>query len=192
MRRTRGYTTKANAAGSPSAGEPAFIAVGKLRRAHGVHGEILMQIYTDFPDRLQPGIILYLGEGASQLRLVKCRQHGEGLLMTFEGFSTPEEIGQFRNQIVYVKSTDRPPLADGEYYHHQLIGLRVITRDGKALGNVTEILETGASDVLVVRPESGSEILIPFVDSFIHEINLDRCEITAQLIPGMLGEEAGS
>jgi 16S rRNA processing protein RimM len=191
MRRTRGYTTKANAAGSPSGGGPAFIAVGKLRHAHGVHGEILMEVYTDFPDRLQPGVNLYLGEEAEQLRLIKCRQHGKGLLMTFEGYTSPEEIGQFRNQILFVKSIDRPPLADGEYYHHQLIGLRVITRDGKALGNVTDILETGASDVLVVRPGSGPEILIPFVDSFIHEINLDQREITAQLIPGMLTEEAG-
>jgi 16S rRNA processing protein RimM len=191
MRRARGYPTTANAAGSPSGGEPVFIAVGKLRHAHGVHGEILMEVYTDFPDRLQPGVILYLGEEAMQLRLIKCRQHGKGLLMTFEGFSSPEEIGQFRNQIVYVTSIDRPPLADGEYYHHQLIGLCVITHDGKTLGFVTEILETGASDILVVHPESGPDILIPVVDSFIHEINLDRCEITVQLIPGMLEEEAG-
>jgi len=191
MRRARGYPTTANAAGSPSGGEPAFIAVGKLRHPHGVHGEILMEVYTDFPDRLQPGVILYRGEEAMPLRLIKCRQHGKGLLMTFEGFSSPEEIGQFRNQIVYVKSIDRPSLADGEYYHHQLIGLCVITRDGKTLGTVTEILETGASDILVVHPESGPEILIPVVDSFIHEINLDRCEITVQLIPGIMDEEAG-
>jgi len=191
MRRARGYPTRANAAGSPPLGEPAFIAVGKLRHAHGVHGEILMEVYTDFPDRLQPGVILYLGQEDLQLRLIKCRQHGKGLLMTFEGFSSPEEIGQYRNQIVYVKSIDRPPLENGEYYHHQLIGLRVVTRDGKTIGTVTEILETGASDVFVVLPESGPEILIPVVDSFVHEINLDRREITVQLIPGMLAEEAG-
>jgi 16S rRNA processing protein RimM len=191
MRRARGYPTRANAAGSPPLGEPAFIAVGKLRHAHGVHGEMLMEVYTDFPDRLQPGVILYLGQEDLQLRLIKCRQHGKGLLMTFEGFSSPEEIGQYRNQIVYVKSIDRPPLENGEYYHHQLIGLRVVTRDGKTIGTVTEILETGASDVLLVLPESGPEILIPVVDSFVHEINLDRREITVQLIPGMLAEEAG-
>jgi 16S rRNA processing protein RimM len=191
MRRVRGYPTRANAAGSPPLGEPAFIAVGKLRHAHGVHGEMLMEVYTDFPDRLQPGVILYLGQEDLQLRLIKCRQHGKGLLMTFEGFSSPEEIGQYRNQIVYVKSIDRPPLENGEYYHHQLIGLCVVTHDGKTIGTVTEILETGASDVLLVLPESGPEILIPVVDSFVHEINLDRREITVQLIPGMLAEEAG-
>jgi 16S rRNA processing protein RimM len=191
MRSTRGYPTRANAAGSPPLGEPAFIAVGKLRHAHGVRGEILMEVYTDFPDRLQPGVVLYLGEEDLQLRLIKCRQHGKGLLMTFEGFSSPEEIGQFRNQIVYVKVIDRPTLEDGEYYHHQLIGLSVVTHGGDMIGTVTEILETGASDVLVVRPDSGPETLIPFVDSFIHEINLDRHEITVQLIPGMLAEESG-
>ena len=186
----RAYTTQTNAAGSPDSGEPAFLAVGKLRHAHGVHGEILMEVFTDFPDRLQPGSILYLGQEERQLRLIKCRGHREGLLMTFEGYSTPEEIGQFRNQMVFVKSEDRPPLAEGEYYHHQLIGLRVVTREGESIGMVTEILETGASDVLVVRQDTGPEVLIPIADAFIQGIDLARSVITVQMIPGMLAEEA--
>jgi 16S rRNA processing protein RimM len=192
MRRARGYPTTANAAGSPPLGEPAFLAIGKLRHPHGVHGEILMEIFTDFPERLKPGIILYIGEETMQLRLVKCRQHREGLLMTFDGYTSPEDIGRFRNQIVYVKSVDCPPLADGEYYHHQLVGLHVVTDGGEAIGTVTEILETGASDVLVILPKSGPEILIPVADSFIQRIDLDRREITVKLIPGLLREEAGS
>jgi 16S rRNA processing protein RimM len=83
-------------------------------------------------------------------------------------------------------------LADGEYYHHQLIGLRVVTGEGETIGTVTEILETGASDVLVILPESGPEVLIPVVDSFIKGVDLNRREITVQLIPGMIMEEAKS
>jgi 16S rRNA processing protein RimM len=192
MNRDRAYPTQTNAAGSSPLGEPAFLAVGKLRHPHGVHGEILMEVFTDFPERLQPGIILYLGQEAIQLQLIKCRQHREGLLMTFEGYTSPEEIGRFRNQIVYVKSVDRPPLADGEYYHHQLIGLRAITGKGEIIGVVTEILETGASDVLVILPESGPEVLIPIGGSFIQGIDLNRREIIVELIPGMLRQEAGS
>jgi len=112
--------------------------------------------------------------------------------MTFEGFTSPEEVGQFRNQIVYVKSVDRPPLEDGEYYHHQLIGLHVVSEAGETIGTVTEILETGASDILVVIPNSGPEVLIPVASAFIHEIDLNKREITVHLIPGMQGEEAGS
>jgi len=182
--------TQANAAGSPASGEPAFLAVGKLRHAHGVRGEILMEVYTDFPERLQPGVVLYLGDEAAQLRLIKCRPHREGLLITLEGFTSPEAVGQLRNQVVYVKSIDRPPLAEGEYYHHQLIGLNVVTAAGEMIGTVRQILETGASDVLVVIPETGSEVLIPMAGAFINDIDLGRQKITVTLIPGMLKEEA--
>ena len=192
MSRDRVFPTQPNAAGSPLLGEPAFLAIGKLRHPHGVHGEILMEVFTDFPERIRPGIALYLGQEAMQIRLIKCRQHREGLLMTIEGFTSPEEVGQFRNQIVYVKSADRPPLEDGEYYHHQLIGLHVVSGAGQTIGTVTEILETGASDILVVTPETGPEVLIPVAGAFIHEIDLNKREISVNLIPGMLGEEAGS
>ena len=84
---------------------------------------------------------------------------------------------------------DRPPLPDGEYYHHQLIDLTVISDEGVIIGPVTEILETGASDVLVVRPETGPEVLIPMAGAFIRKIDLDKREITVHLIPGMLAEE---
>ena len=171
-------------------GGPAFLAVGKLRHAHGVHSEMLMEVWTDFPERLQPGTILFLDSGAAQLRLTKCRKHREGLLLTFEGYDSPEIVGQFRNRVLYVKSADRPPLADGEYYHHQLIGLNVITDDGRYVGAVAEILETGASDILLVHPTSGPDVMIPMVDAFIRSIDLARCEITVHLIPGMLVEEA--
>ena len=148
-----------------------------------------MEVITDFPDRFQPGAILYPGPEADPLRLIKCRPHREGLLMTFEGYTTPEEIGLFRNQVLYVKADNRPPLAEGEYYHHQLINLDVVTDSGASLGVVNAILETGASDVLIIRPETGPDVLIPMVDTFIRNIDLAQHVITVHLIPGMLAEE---
>jgi 16S rRNA processing protein RimM len=189
MSRKRQYSPPANAAGSPLPGEPAFLAVGKLRHAHGVRGEMLMEVFTDFPERLKPGAVLYISPEAEPLRLIKCRPHREGLLMTFEGYATPEEVGQFRNQLLYVKADDRPPLAEGDYYQYQLINLTVISDTGVRVGVVHEILETGASDVLVIRPEIGADVLIPMVDTFIQDIDLDKREITVHLIPGMLAEE---
>ena len=181
--------TKLNAAGSPLPGEPAFLAVGRLRHPHGIKGEILMEVITDFPERLEPGMQLFLEGDVAPLKLIKRRHHSAGLLMTFEGYSTPEQVGELRNQVLYVRADDRPPLPEGEYYHHQLIHLQVITDEGEHLGTVAEILETGASDVLVVSPDSGPEILIPVADAFIRKINLDRGEITVHLIPGILTEE---
>jgi 16S rRNA processing protein RimM len=169
--------------------EAELLAIGKLLRAHGVHGEMLMEVYTDFPERLVPGVDLYLGKGEGTLRLTRHRSHKDGLLLTFDGYTTPEAVARFRNHLLYVRVDDRPPLADGEYYHHQLIGMRVTRDTGQSVGVVKEILETGASDVLVIRPQIGSEVLIPIVDSFIQDIDLAKGEITVHLIPGMLVEE---
>jgi 16S rRNA processing protein RimM len=178
-----------DAAGSLLPSEPAFLAVGKLRHAHGVHGEILMEVFTDFPERLIPGVVLYLESGRDKLMMTRCRPHKGGLLMSFEGYTTPEAIGQFRNQILYVRASDRPRLPEGEYYQHQLIGLQVTNDAGILLGEVIEILETGASDVLVIRPDKGPEVLIPIVDEFVKDIDLLNARILVHLIPGILNEE---
>ncbi len=170
-------------------GQPAMLAVGKLLHAHGVHGEMLMEIYTDFPERLVPGIVLYLEPPGASLCLVKRRTHHAGLLVTFEGYATPEAAAQLRNQLVYVQADDRPPLPEGEYYHHQLLGLRVMDEAGEPIGVLAEILETGATDVLIIRRATGGEVLIPMVDSFVRDIDLQKRTITVRLIPGMLSEE---
>jgi 16S rRNA processing protein RimM len=174
--------------GSSGVDEPVFVAIGKLRRPHGVHGEIIMDVYTDFPERLRPGMQLFAGEARQPLRLTRRRWHQDALLMTFEGFDTPESVGTFRNQVLVVRTADLPPLPEGDYYHHQLIGLQVVDEAGKFLGTVTEILETGANDVLVVRPEIGSEILLPMIDQVVLEIALQDRQIRVHLLPGILDE----
>ena len=169
--------------------EPGYLAIGKLLHAHGVHGEMLMEVYTDFPERIESGAVLYLGTQGETLHLTKRRAHNDGLLLTFEGFTTPEAVGQLRNQLLYVRVDDRPPLPEGEYYHHQLLNLHVTSDSGKPIGVVSEIIETGATDVLVVRPPAGDDVLIPIVDSFVKAIDLPKGEITVHLIPGMMAEE---
>ncbi len=173
-------------AGSPQKGEPVFLAVGKLHRPHGVRGEIIMDVLTDFPERLQVGITLYVGPDHRPLRLRSHRQHAAGMLVAFDGYNTPEKAGELRNHYVYVTTADVPPLPEGEYYHHQLIGLKVVDEVGKVLGKVTEILATGANDVYIVRPEIGTEILIPAVDEYILDTDLERGELRVHVAPGLL------
>ncbi len=177
--------------GSPGAGEPAYLVVGKLRRPHGLKGEMLMEVLTDFPERLKPGVTLFLEPDYSQIVLRSIRPHKDGLLVAIMGCDTPEMAGAYRNRLAAVETATRPTLPEGEYYHHQLIGLQVNTDAGQTLGKVTEILPTGAHDVLVVRGETGPEILIPLVDAFLREVNLAQGDMIVSLIPGMLpGEES--
>jgi 16S rRNA processing protein RimM len=173
-------------AGSPYAGEPAFLVIGKLRRPHGLNGEILMEVITDFPERLQPGMRVYLGESHHVKYVHTMRDHRGGLLVSFEDFVDPDSVGELRNLMVYVRTNDRPELPEGEYYHHQLLGLNVVDENDVSLGKVVNILETGANDVLVIQQAAGREILVPYSESSILEIHLETGQMRVHLLPGMI------
>lgn len=181
---------KERPAGSLKSGEPVFLAVGKIRRPHGVRGDVVVELYTDFPERLQPKKILFVGEKHERLVIRSRRPHNEGLLLAFETYDTPEAVGRFRNQMLYVSAADSPALPEGEYYFHELLGLNVFDEDGRLLGELTEILETGANDVYVVTASSGTEILLPAIPDVILSVDLDAHTMTVHLLPGLLeGEE---
>jgi 16S rRNA processing protein RimM len=185
-------STNEQATGSPMSGEPdssrapVFLVVGKLRRPHGVNGELSMEVLTDFPERLQPGLIVYVGETHQPLIVRRCRSQGSGLLITFEEYSDPETAGLLRNELLYVRTGDLPHLPDGEFYHHQILGLRVVDENGVGLGSVVDILETGANDVCVIRGESGAEFLLPMVDSTLLEIDLAKGFMRVHLLDGLI------
>lgn len=164
--------TSSDGTGSPLTGEPVFLTVGKLRRPHGLAGDILMEVMTDFPERMRKGRELYIGETLVPVRLEKGRSHPPFLLLKFEGIDTPEAVGQFRNCMVYVRADSLPRLPEGEYYHHQLVGLQVITEDGQTLGILTEVLETGANDVYVITAADGKEVLLPAIHEVILGVDL--------------------
>jgi 16S rRNA processing protein RimM len=171
--------------GSPFSGEPEFLAVGRLRRPFGLRGEIFMEVLTDFPERLKPGSRVFVGPHHAPIHIRSCRWHRNRLLIAFDGYAKREEIAELRNQNVTVLTSERPELPEGEFYHHQIIGLRVVTQDGEALGSVAEILETGANDVYIVRNQTGEEILLPAIDSVIVNVDLEGNEILVDLIPGL-------
>ena len=173
-----------NAPGSPD-GEPVYLVVGFLRRAHGVRGEMIMDLHTDFPERFQSGRELVIGEDRRPMTLSSVRPHAKGMLVKFNGVETPEAAGQFRNQWVYVKATDVPDLPEGKLYQHELFGFHVIDENGDSLGELVEILETGANNVYVVRDDKGKELLLPAIPSVILEIDEERRVMRVHLLEGL-------
>lgn len=172
--------------GSLSVGEPEYLAVGFLRRPHGVHGEMIMDVHTDFPERLQGGVTVYVGDEHKPLLIADRRPYSSGMLVHFRGIRTPEAAGLYRNTWVYVLTADRPPLPEGEYYHHQLLGLSVITDDGRELGLLTDIIETRANDVYVVKDRDGGEILLPAIASVVLEVDIERRQMQVHILDGLI------
>jgi 16S rRNA processing protein RimM len=175
-------------AGSPTSGEPVFLAVGRLFGPHGLNGEIHMEILTDFPERLKPGRKLYLGDDHQPVEIRSRRGHQNGFLIAFDGYYNPESVQGMQGQYLYASSDELPLLAHGEYYHHQILGLHVVSDDGRELGVVSGILETGANDVYVVQSDDGPEILIPNIREVVIAIDLDQVTMNVHLIPGLIPE----
>ena len=171
--------------GSP-AGEPVYLASGFLRRPHGVQGEIIMDLHTDFPQRIKSGRKVLIGEKHQPHTFDTVRPYADGLLVSFRGVDTPEDAGKFRNQWVYVKAAEVPPLPEGQHYQYELIGLDVVDENGTPLGKLAEILETGANDVYIVRDDSGKEILLPAIPSVILDLDMDRRLLRVHLLEGLV------
>ena len=169
--------------GSPT-GEPLYLSVGFLRRPHGVKGEIIMDLHTDFPERMKNGRELFVGESHKLMTLTNVRPHQTGLLVKFKDVDTPEDAGLYRNQWVYVQTKD-VPLPEGQHYKHELLGLKVVDDGDAPLGVLVEILETGANDVYVVRDDTGKDILLPNIPSVILDLDVDRGFLKVHLLEGL-------
>lgn len=169
--------------GSPDGG-PLYLSVGFLRRPHGLKGEIIMDLHTDFPDRMKQGREMFVGDKHKPVTLANVRPHQKGVLVKFNNIDTPEDAGLFRNQWVYVQTKD-VPLPEGKHYKHELIGLKVVDENDSPLGELVEILETGANDVYVVRDDSGKEILLPNIPSVILDLDVDRGLMRVHLLEGL-------
>ena len=174
---------KAKNTGSPT-GEPLYLSVGFLRRPHGVKGEIIMDLHTDYPERMKKGRKLFIGEQYQPMTITNVRPHQSGLLVKFKDINTPEDAGLYRNQWVYVQAKD-VPLPEGQHYKHELLGLKVLDESDSPLGELVEIIETGANDVYLVRDDSGKEILLPNIPSVILDLNIDRGFLRVHLLEGL-------
>ena len=170
--------------GSPN-GEPVYLVIGFLRRPHGVQGGMIMDLHTDFPDRIKSGRKVLIGEKHEAATFGEVRVHAKGLIVKLRGHDTPEAVGRFRNQWVYVRSKDVPPLAEGQHYKFELIGLDVVDDNDHPLGKLTEILETGANDVYVVRNDLGKEILLPAIPSVILDLDMAARLMRVHLLEGL-------
>jgi 16S rRNA processing protein RimM len=180
------FDAKKKRSGSLKNGEPEFVVVGKIRRPHGVHGDVLVEVFPIIRDQLVPQRSVYLGSSFQKATISHLRTHHNGILLRFFEYSTPESIGMYRNQHVYVKSADIPEHLEGDFYDYELHNMLILDETGKQLGVLTDIIKTGANDVYVVTTSDGKEILLPAISEVIKAVDMEAREITIHLIPGLI------
>lgn len=162
-----------------------YVAIGQISAAWGVRGELKVTPHTDFPERFaQPGMV-YLGPNAQPVRLLSSRPHQDSILIRLEGYPDRTSAEKLAGLWVQIPANEVKPLDEGEHYAFQLMGVRVRTTDGRELGQITEVLFTGANEVFVVQGEAG-EVLVPYIGDVIAEDNVAAGEIVVYPIPGLL------
>ena len=171
--------------------EPRYLAVGRILRPHGIRGELRVGILTNYPERLGQYAYFYLAspdlpEIARRYPVEKLRRHKKVLLLKLGGCDDRNAAEELRGQLVQIPIEEAVPLEEGEYYYFQLIGVRVEAESGESLGQVVDVLETGANDVYVVRGPQG-EVLLPAVKDVVLKLDLEAKQMVVNLLPGMLG-----
>ena len=175
--------------------DPGFLVVGHLSKPHGINGELFVWPLTDHPGgTFAPGVVLRLADGdarepdpdAPPMRIVDSRAFRGGFLVTFGGVESRSDAEALRGRYLVRAFEEVEPLAEGEAFYHQILGMDVYTVDGTHLGRVRELYEIIPTDLLEVRGEAGSEHLIPYRKDVIVEVDLVARRIVVDPPAGLL------
>jgi 16S rRNA processing protein RimM len=167
------------------------LTVGRVVKAHGITGEVVVEVHTDDPDaRFVPGAALCARGPDGQQRsyvIETARAHGARLLVRLVEVTDRNAAEQLRGSRFVVDSDALPPIVEPDtYYDHQLEGLRVHTTTGQQIGTVTEVLHTAAGELLAVRRDDAAELLVPFVAAIVTAVSLDAQTVEIDPPDGLL------
>jgi 16S rRNA processing protein RimM len=166
---------------------PETVTVGRVVRAHGVRGEVGVEVLSDVPGRFEPGSgMLAAREGEPPVRLVVAasRPAKKGLTVLFEGIEDRDRAEELRGMWLEVPRSEVPEPPPGTYYHWQLLGCRC-QAGSEDLGTVVEVVEDGGG-LLLLCEGGGRRVPVPFVAEFLREVDVAGGRIELDLPPGLL------
>ncbi|MEU5659587.1 ribosome maturation factor RimM [Streptomyces sp. NPDC047737] len=167
------------------------LVVARIGRAHGIKGEVTVEVRTDEPElRLGPGAVLVTEPAhVGPLTIETGRVHSGRLLLRFEGVRDRTAAEALRNTLL-ISEVDPEELPEDpdEFYDHQLMDLDVVLADGTEIGRITEISHLPSQDLFIVERADGSEVMIPFVEEIVTEIDLEEQRVVITPPPGLIDE----
>jgi 16S rRNA processing protein RimM len=171
-------------------GVESLISVGSIVRPHGIRGEVKIHFFTERPEWFEEIRSVYLErkkDGGEWVRVERGRVQGNRIILKLEGVDDRESADSLRGLEIRVGREDRhrPPLAEGSYYVFDLIGLEVVSTDGRKIGSIVDVLNTSAQDVYVVE-HRGKEMMIPAVKQFIKQVCIEKGFVVVETIEGLV------
>ena len=166
-----------------------LVAIGEIARVHGLRGEVRVTPLTDHPERFErvTECVLWdaMRDGREPRRLTTARRHGDALIVSFTGCASADEARGLVGRLIAVPRGEALSLPPGSFYPWQLEGARVTTEDGRLVGRVTGIEQSGAQDLWVVA-DNGREHLIPAVPDIVIDVDVAAGRVVIRPPEGLL------
>ena len=163
-----------------------YTIIGKIINTHGIKGDLKIYPLTDSLDRFFHLEKVYIGDSKEEAIIKEVNVHKGFVLLRFKNLENINDVLKYKEQFIYVDDENRVKLQENHYFISDLIGCRVLLKDGKEIGILIEVLQGGANDVYVVLSPEKKEFLIPAVTEFIKTVDIDNNLIIIDPIEGMI------
>ena len=165
-----------------------YLEIGQIVNTFGIKGMVKVKPFTDDIRRFDDLEKVYIENNKSrkEYEIEEVKYHKEMVLIKFKGVETVEVAELLRNYYLKVKREDEPELEDGTFYIVDLLGLEVYSDEGKLLGKLEDIYNTGSNDIYVVKDELGKQLLLPAISDVIKDINIKDKKIIVHILNGLI------
>ena len=165
-----------------------LLRVGVITSTHGVRGEVKVFPTTDDMNRFKKlkTVILDLGKEQKTLEIEQVKFFKNMVILKFKGFDNINDVEMWRQKDLLITREQAVKLSPDENFIVDLIGLAVMTDEGEKLGEMVDVLQTGANDVYVVKTGSGKEVLLPAIKDCILNVDLEKGEMLVHVLDGLL------
>lgn len=167
-----------------------MLRIGVIANTHGIKGEVKVFPTTDDINRYKQlkEVILDTGKEHKKLEIENIRFFKQMVIVKFKGIDTINDIEKYKGKDILVTREQAIPLEEDEYFIYDIIGAAVITEEGREIGRLEEVLQTGANDVFVVKSLEGKELLFPVIKDCVLDINIEEKKVTIHVMKGLLEE----
>ncbi len=164
-----------------------LLQVGVITTTHGVRGEVKVFPTTDDPARFKKlkKVILDTGKEKLDLEVAGVKFFKNMVILKFKGLDNINDVEKYRQKSLYVTRENAVKLKKNEYFIADLIGLSVISDEGEELGVISDVLQTGANDVYVIKQEREDDILLPAIKDCVKEVDIEAGKMLVHLLPGL-------
>ncbi|MCK9536034.1 MAG: ribosome maturation factor RimM [Bacilli bacterium] len=166
-----------------------YIHIGTIKGTHGIKGEVKVKSDSGFKaERFKINSTLYLKYQQDMIKIIinSYRTHNNYDLITFNNIASINDVLDYINCDIYIHKNQLPMLEDDEYYYYQLIGLKAVDGEGDLIGKIADVQEYPQGAMLVIEQRNGKLSLVPFVGTFVHNIDLENGRVVITPIEGLL------